>query len=261
MTDALAGQVAVVTGGNRGIGREIALALARAGADLALGARTAESLEQTAGELRAAGRECLAVPCDVADPGSVDAFGDAVLERFGRVDVVVANAGIGGPTKPLHEIEPEEWRECIAIDLDGVFLTFRRFVPAMIERGSGSLIAISSITGKRPLAGRTPYAAAKLGVIGLVRTLALELGPHGIRVNSVCPGAVDGPRIEGVIRAQAEAQGISKEEAARQFTDPAPLKRLVRPEEIADACVYLASDAASAVTGEDLNVTAGMVMY
>jgi NAD(P)-dependent dehydrogenase (short-subunit alcohol dehydrogenase family) len=257
VSDALAGRVAVVTGGNR----EIALALARAGADLALGARTAESLEQTAGEVRAAGRECLAVPCDVADPASVDAFGDAVLERFGRVDTVVANAGIGGPTKPLHEIEPEEWRECIAIDLDGVFLTFRRFVPALIERGSGSLIAISSITGKRPLAGRTPYAAAKLGVIGLVRTLALELGPHGIRVNSVCPGAVAGPRIEGVIRAQAEAQGISEEEASRQFTDPAPLKRLVRPEEIAAACVYLASDASAAVTGEDLNVTAGLVMY
>jgi NAD(P)-dependent dehydrogenase (short-subunit alcohol dehydrogenase family) len=257
----LDGQVAVVTGGNRGIGRAIALALGRAGAAVAIGARSAESLEEVAGELRAAGAECLSAACDVADPRSVQAFGDAVLERFGRVDTVVANAGIGGPTKPLHEITPEEWRECLAIDLDGVFLTFRRFVPAMLERRSGSLIAISSMTGKRPLTQRTPYAAAKMGVIGLVRTLALELGPYGVRVNSVCPGAVEGPRIDLVVQRQAEAQGISNEEALRQFTDPAPLKRLVRGEEIADACVWLASDASAAVTGEDLNVTAGLVMY
>lgn len=261
MTASLSGQVAVVTGGNRGIGRAIALAFARAGAAVALGARTAASLEQVAEEVRSAGAECLAVPCDVADPASVDAFGDAVLERFGRADAVVACAGIAGPTRPLHEITPEEWRECVAIDLDGVYLTFRRFLPGMIERRAGSLVAISSMTGKRPLAGRTPYSAAKLGVIGLVRTLAVEVGPYGIRVNSVCPGAVEGERIERVIRGQAEAQGISEDEARRQLTDPAPLKRLVRAEEVADACVFLASDAAAAITGEDVNVTAGLVMY
>ena len=131
--------------------------------------------------------------CDVADPASVEALGDSVLERFGRVDAVIANAGVAGPTKPLHEITPDEWRECIATDLDGVFLTFRRFLSGLTERRRGSLIAVSSMTGKRPLWGRTPYAAAKMGVIGLVRTLALELGPYGIRVNSVCPGAVEAP--------------------------------------------------------------------
>src|SRR5438093_7936622 len=131
----------------------------------------------------------------------------------------------------------------------------------MIGRRPGSLIAISSITGKRPLSQRTPYAAAKMGVIGLVRTLALELGPYGVRVNSVCPGAVDGPRIEKVTRAIAQTQGITQEQALRQFTDPAPLKRLVQPEEVAAACLFLASDAAAAITGEDMNVTAGLVRY
>ena len=121
-----------------------------------------------------------------------------VLERFGAVHTVVANAGIGGPTTPMHEIDLAAWRECLSIDLDGVFLTFRAFIPSLIAAGAGSLIAISSMTGKRPLYGRTPYAASKMGVIGLVRTLALELGPHGIRVNAVCPGAVGGPRLDAV---------------------------------------------------------------
>jgi NAD(P)-dependent dehydrogenase (short-subunit alcohol dehydrogenase family) len=257
----LEGRVVVVTGGNRGIGLVIARTMAGAGARVAICSRDAASLVRAARELEEAGVECLAVPCDVADPTSADAMAAAVLERFGHVDVVVAGAGIAGPTTPMHEISYEQWRECLAIDLDGVYLSFRRFVPTMIERRQGSLIAISSITAKRPLHGRTPYSAAKMGVIGLVRTLALELGPHGIRVNSVCPGAVEGPRIKDVVRNQAQAQGVSEEEALRQFTDPAPLKRLVRPEEVAAACLFLASDAAAAITGEDLNVSAGLVMY
>ena len=257
----LGGQVAVVTGGNRGIGRAIVLAMARAGASVAIAARDRAALEQVAREVEAAGRECLTVACDVADPASVEALGDSVLVRFGRVDAVVGNAGVAGPTRPLHEITPDEWRECIATDLDGVFLTFRRFLSGLIERRRGSLIAVSSMTGKRPLWGRTPYAAAKMGVIGLVRTLALELGPYGIRVNSVCPGAVEGPRMARVIRAQAMAQGISESEARRHFTDPAALKRMVPADDVAAACVFLASEAAASITGEDLNVSAGMVMY
>ena len=175
---------------------------------------------------------------------------------------VVANAGVAGPTAPLHEITLEDWRETLAIDLDGVFLTFRAFIPAMIQRrAGGSLIAISSMTGKRPLPGRTPYAAAKMGVIGLVRTLAAELGPHDIAVNAVCPGFVAGPRIEEVLRRQAAVRGITEEAARAEADGLSPLRRMVRPEEVAAACVYLASDGAAAITGEDLNVTAGVVMY
>ena len=257
----LKGKIAVVTGSNRGIGRAIAVEMARAGAAVAASARDVSTLEPTTREIGELGAECLAVACDVADEGSVEALGNAVLERFGQADVVVANAGVAGPTKSMHEITLAEWRECVSTDLDGVYLTFKRFIPAMIERRSGSLIAISSMTGKRPLGGRTPYAAAKMGVIGLCRTLAVELGPHAIRVNSVCPGAVEGPRIVDVVRKQAAAQGISEEAAQRQFTDPAPLKRFVTAEEVARACVFLASDVSSAITGEDLNVNAGVAMY
>ena len=192
----LDGKVAVITGGNQGIGRAIAQAMADAGASLGICARSEESVHSAAKELRAAGVDCLAVRCDVSDPGSTDAMSEAVLKHFGKVDVVVANAGIAGAIRPMHEITYEEWRECIAIDLDGVYLTFRRFIPGMISAGGGSLIAISSMTGKRPLHGRTPYAAAKMGVIGLVRSLAVELGPHGVRVNAICPGPVAGPRID-----------------------------------------------------------------
>jgi NAD(P)-dependent dehydrogenase (short-subunit alcohol dehydrogenase family) len=251
----------VVTGGSRGIGRAIALGFARTGASVAICGRDESALRDVALELDEIGVDRMAECCDVSDAPSLEAFGDSVLRRLGRPTVVVACSGIAGPTKPLHEIEPAEWAECIAIDLTGVYLTFRRFIPSMLEGGAGNLIAISSMTGKRPLAGRTPYAAAKMGVIGLVRTLAVELGPHGIRVNSVCPGAVEGPRIDRVLEQQAASLGVTLDEARRHLTDPAALKRLVRADEIASACVFLASDAGDGITGEDMNVTAGLVMY
>lgn len=256
MTD----RVAVVTGGNRGIGRAIAVALAADGFAVAVTARDADTLADTVAAIEADGGTALAVPCDVRDEESVTTMARDVAE-LGRVHTVVANAGIAGPTAPLHEIQLAEWRNCLATDLDGVFLTFRAFVPAMIESGAGSLVAISSMTGKRPLHGRTPYAAAKMGVIGLVRTLAVELGPHGIRVNAVCPGAVAGPRIDDVIRRQAATRGITEDEALLAFTGASPLARLVKANEVAAACAYLASDAAASITGEDLNVSAGVVMY
>jgi NAD(P)-dependent dehydrogenase (short-subunit alcohol dehydrogenase family) len=253
-------RVAVVTGANRGIGRAIAVALGAAGFAVAVTARDPATLKETVDDVEAGGATTLALACDVRDEASVAAVADAARE-LGPVHTVVANAGIAGPTAPLHEIALADWRDCVATDLDGVFLTFRAFVPALIAAGEGSLIAVSSMTGKRPLHGRTPYAAAKMGVIGLVRTLALELGPHGIRVNAVCPGAVAGPRIDDVIARQAAARGISEAEALAAFTGAAPLGRLVEAGEVAAACAYLASDAASAITGEDLNVTAGVVMY
>jgi NAD(P)-dependent dehydrogenase (short-subunit alcohol dehydrogenase family) len=252
--------VAVVTGGNRGIGRAIAVALAADGFAVAVTARDADTLADTVAAIEADGGTALAVPCDVRDEESVTTMARDVAD-LGQVHTVVANAGIAGPTAPLHEIQLAEWRNCLATDLDGVFLTFRAFVPAMIESGAGSLIAISSMTGKRPLHGRTPYAAAKMGVIGLVRTLAVELGPHGIRVNAVCPGAVAGPRIDDVIRRQAATRGITEDEALLAFTGASPLARLVKANEVATACAYLASDAAASITGEDLNVSAGVVMY
>ena len=261
MTLVLEGKVAVITGGNQGIGRVIANAMAGAGASLAICARNVDSLNHVAEEVRGIGVDCLPLQCDVSEPASADAMARAVLDHFGRVDVVVANAGIAGVIRPMHEVTYEEWRECLGIDLDGVYLTFRRFIPGMIDAGGGSLIAVSSMTGKRPLPERTPYGAAKMGVIGLVRSLALELGPHNIRANSVCPGAVAGPRLDRIVSQQAEALGISQAESMRRFSDAAALKRPTEAGEVAAACVFLASDASSGITGEDMNVSAGLVMY
>ena len=169
----------------------------------------------------------------------------AAAEDLGPVHAVVANAGVAGPTAPLHEITLEQWRDTIATDLDGVFLTFRAFVPGLIARRSGSLIAISSMTGKRPLHGRSPYAAAKMGVIGLVRTLATELGPYGVRVNAVSPGPT---RTEGT-----EPMGSQLD----QLASLAPAGRPAAPEEIASAISYLAGDEASFVHGAVLDVDGG----
>ena len=252
--------VAVVTGANRGIGRAITVALAAGGFTVAASARDPASLADTVGQAGKAGGTAVPLACDVRDEASVAKMA-AEAEALGPVHTVVANAGVAGPTQPLHEMTLADWRDTLAVDLDGVFLTFRVFIPGMIARRGGSLIAISSMTGKHPLHGRTPYAAAKMGVIGLVRTLATELGPYGIRVNAVCPGAVAGPRIEQVIRKQAAIRGITEEQARAALTEASPLGRMVEAAEVAQACAYLASDGSAAITGEDLNVTAGVVMY
>ncbi|HET9975074.1 MAG TPA: SDR family NAD(P)-dependent oxidoreductase [Streptosporangiaceae bacterium] len=256
--------VAVVTGANRGIGRAIAVAFAVAGYSVLASARDPASLADTVAEAEKAaaaepgGGTTLAAAGDVRDEASMAALA-ATAANLGPVHAVVANAGVSGPTAPLHEITLEQWRDTIATDLDGVFLTFRAFVPGLIARRSGSLIAISSMTGKRPLHGRTPYAAAKMGVIGLVRTLATELGPSGVRVNAVSPGYVSGPRMDMVVRGQAGIRGVPEDQVRAEVSSGSPLGRMVTAQDVAAACVYLAS--ASAITGEDLNVTAGVVMY
>lgn len=243
----------MVTGANRGIGRALTLAFADAGYVVAAAARDPAGVADTVAE-------AVPIGCDVRDEDSVAALA-ARAEQIGPVHVVVANAGIAGPTAPLHQITLADWRDTIATDLDGVFLTFRAFIPAMIERRAGCLIAISSMTGKRPLPGRTPYAAAKMGVIGLVRTLATELGPYNIRANAICPGFVAGQRMEQVVRRQADVRGVALETVRGEVTGLSPLGRMVRPEDVAAACVYLASEDSASITGEDLNVTAGVVMY
>ena len=271
--------VAVVTGANRGIGRAIAVAFAAAGYAVLASARDPASLADTVAEAEKAastaekaagtaekaagtadmgGGAVVATAGDVQDEASMAALA-AAADDLGPVHAVVANAGVAGPTASLHEITLEQWRDTISTDLDGVFLTFRAFVPGLIARRSGSLIAISSMTGKRPLHGRTPYAAAKMGVIGLVRTLATELGPYGVRVNAVSPGYVAGPRMDMVVRKQAEVRGVPEEQVRAEVSSGSPLGQLVSAQDVAAACVYLAS--AAAITGEDLNVTAGVVMY
>jgi NAD(P)-dependent dehydrogenase (short-subunit alcohol dehydrogenase family) len=254
-------KIAVVTGGGRGIGRAIALAFASEGASLVLASRSQEALEETRTMVEDLGRQALVVPTDISQEESVRNLAEQALGHFGRVDILVNNSGIAGPTKPLWEITFAEWEETFTVNVTGAYLCCRAFLPGMMERRSGSIIVIASMTGKRPLYGRTPYAGGKLALVGIARTLAWEVGSYGIRVNVISPGAVEGERIERVVRSQAAALGISEEEALRQFTSGSPLGRLVPPGDIAAAAIFLASDRAASITGEDLNVSAGTVMY
>ena len=257
----LDGAVAVVTGAGTGIGREISLRLAADGADVVLTGRSAGPMEEVAAEVRAVGGRASVVRMDLREPASIEAAAKAVQEEFGRVDVLVNNSGVGGPSAPLWEIDPEEWEDTFRVNVTGTFLVCRAFLPGMVEQRSGSVVVIGSMTGKRPLVNRTPYAASKTALIGLVRTLAFELGPHGIRVNLVSPGPVEGKRIQWVLEQQAKARGITFEQARDDFTSGSPLKRLVPPGDVADAVAYLASPRSASITGDDINVSAGLVMY
>jgi NAD(P)-dependent dehydrogenase (short-subunit alcohol dehydrogenase family) len=253
--------VAVVTGAGRGLGREVTLALAGAGADVVLAGRDPSTLEATADVAAGAGAATLCVRTDVTSEDQLEALAVAAFDRFGAVDALVANSGVGGPSGPLWELDRESWEETFAVNVTGVFLSARAFLPSMLERGRGSIAVIGSMTGKRPLWGRTPYAASKLALVGLVRTLAVEAAPSGVRVNLVSPGPVAGERMDWVFRAQAEGRGISPEEAREEMVSQIPIGRLIEPREVADAVVSLTLGELSAVTGADLNVSGGMVMY
>lgn len=257
----LEGRTAVVTGGGRGIGRAIAVEMAAEGAAVVVAGRSLAALEETARDIAGRGGTALAVGADVTRADDLANLEARTTETFGGVDVLVANSGVAGPSGPLWALDPAEWEHTLAVNVTGVFLSCRAVLPAMIARGSGAVVVIGSMTGKRPLLHRTPYAASKASLIGLVRTLAAEAGPYGIRVNLVSPGAVAGDRMEWVIREQAAARGVGVDEARAAFTASSPLGRLVAPEEVASAVVWLASDRTPAVIGEDLNVSAGTVMY
>ncbi len=254
-------KVVVVTGAGNGIGRAVAIRCAGLGATVVLAGRSVDKLGEVAGEVRSAGSAALVVPTDVADPAAVDNLARQTIDTFGTVDVLVNNSGIAGPTAVAWETPITEWQYTLDVNLTGPWLCARAFIPLMIVGGSGSIVNIGSVTGKRPLLGRTPYAASKAGLIGITRTLAEEAGPHGIRVNLISPGPVEGPRIERVFEAQAEATGRSMSDVRRTFEELAPMNRLVLDGEVADAVAFLASSDSAAITGIDLNVSAGFVMY
>jgi len=168
--------------------------------------------------------------------------------------VLVNNAGIKGPTGYVEELNLDDWRECLSVCLDAQFLCARRAAPLMKDQRSGSIINISSTAGLFGYGLRTPYAAAKWAVIGFTKSLAVELGPYDVRVNAICPGTVEGPRMERVIHAEAESRGTSAELVRKDYIQGQSIKRFVRPEEIADMCLFLASPAAKMVTGQAIPV-------
>ncbi|MFZ5808133.1 MAG: SDR family NAD(P)-dependent oxidoreductase [Chloroflexota bacterium] len=254
-------KVAVVTGSARGLGATMALTFARAGADVVLADVMTEPLEGLKQEIEKSGRRALILPLDVSNPDSVQQCADQALGHFGKVDVLANVAGVTGPSAPLWKIEPKDWQQTLDINTTGVFLCCRAFLPAMIERRSGSIIIIGSMTGKRPLLNRTPYAVSKIALVGLARTLAWEVGPYNIRVNVISPGPMEGERLKWIFETQAREEGITVEQARERMKNFSPLHRFIPPENVADTAVFLASDLAASITGEDVNVSAGIAMY
>ena len=254
-------QVTVVTGASQGIGRVIAREFGARGDVVVLAARNRAGLGETAAMVEEAGGLPMVVETDVTSEASVGAMVEAVVRQHQRIDVLVNNSGVGGPSGKLWELDPDEWLSTFQVNVFGVFLVTRAVLPVMIRRQAGTVVIIGSISGKRPLFGRSAYTTTKTALIGLTRTLAVEAGAEGIRVNLISPGFVSGPRIEWVMRAQAEARGIDVDTVRREFEAEAALGRLTEPTDVARAAVFLASDDAGGITGADLNVNSGVVMY
>lgn len=254
-------RVVVVTGASQGIGRAIAVRFGSEGDAVVLAARNREGLEETAADVDEAGGAAMVVETDVTSESSVGQMVDLVMQDHGRIDVVVNNSGVGGPSGKLWELAREDWRATFDVNVFGVFNVVHAILPVMIAQKTGTVIIVGSITGKRPLYGRSSYATSKAALIGLTRTLALETGPEGVRVNLVSPGFVAGPRLDWVIRAQASSRGISEQDVRKEFEEESALLRLTEPIDVANTVVYLASEEAGAITGADINVNSGVVMY
>jgi NAD(P)-dependent dehydrogenase (short-subunit alcohol dehydrogenase family) len=253
-------QAAIVTGGGQGIGKAIALSLAREGADVLVSGRHRETLENTAREIEKLGRRSVVAVTDVSQEPQVSTMVEAALQNFGRIDILVNNAGITGPTAPITNVSRDEWDHVFAVNLTGAFLCAKAVIPHMIERRSGKIINISSIAGKLAYALRSPYAASKWGMIGLSRTLAQELGPHNIQVNAICPGPTAGERMRGVIAGRAHELGQSEAEVERLYVEGTALKRMVDPDHVAAMVVLLVSNEGSSITGEAIDVSAGYAL-
>ncbi len=253
-------QAVIVTGAGYGIGKQIALAFGREGAHVVLAARSTEKMEGVAEELRGMGTRPVVFPLDVRFEDQVKGLVDKTLAEFGKVDVLVNNSGIAGPTKLARDISGEEWIESMDVNLNGAFYCAKYVSTPMIEAKRGNIVNIGSVASRIGYPLRTPYAASKWGMVGLSHSLAAELGPYGIRVNAILPGPIRGERFDRVVAARAEAEGKNFEEQMEEYTGMVPLRRLVSEEEVADTVTYIASDGASGVTGQAFTVCGGFRM-
>ena len=243
-------QRVMITAGGSGIGWAIAKAFADNGAKVHI----CDVDERALGDVTEKYPQIAAKRLDLTDEEAIDHwFNDAIADLNG-LDVLINNAGTKGPTGYVEELKLNDWRECLSVCLDAQFLCARRATPVMKDQQSGSIINISSTAGLYGYGLRTPYAAAKWAVIGLTKSLAVELGPYGVRANAICPGSVDGARMQQVMRAEAESRGISLDLIEKEYVQSQSIKRFVKPEEIADMCLFLASPAARMVSGQAIAV-------
>jgi len=233
----------LVTAGGAGIGRAIAQTFRDHGARV----HTSDIDPKTKPDTLA----------DVAALAQVEKLFQEVQENLGGLDVLVNNAGIAGPTGKVEDIKPEDWDRCIAVDLSGMFYCARKAMPLIKAAGGGSIINLSSAAGLHGFPQRSPYCAAKWGVVGFTKSLSVEAGPDKVRVNCICPGIVEGERIERVVEAKAKMLGVSREAFLEKFLETTSMRSTVNAQEIADMALYLASAAGRHITGQALAVDAG----
>ena len=246
----LENQVVLVTAGGSGIGRIIAESYLSLGARLHICDISQSALDET----QAANPGLTTSLCDVADPEQVEALFAIIESQFGRLDIVINNAGIAGPTALVEEIEIESWRETIDIDLSSIFYVTRLAVPMLKRNGGGAIVNMSSVAGLYGCPMRSPYVASKWAIIGLTKTWAMELGPFNIRVNAICPGSVEGPRIEGVIERDAAGRGVPAEQIRDVYQRQSSLRKFISAEDVANMATFLGSDAAASISGQAMSV-------
>jgi NAD(P)-dependent dehydrogenase (short-subunit alcohol dehydrogenase family) len=251
---------AFVTGAGTGIGRAIALGLAGAGHAVSVAGRRSEPLEAVAGEIAAGGGDAfVAAHFDVTDEAAVQTGVAKAIERFGDIAVLVNCAG-EAPSAPFDRTDPNLWQRVLAVNLTGAYLTTRAALPSIRRAGSGRVISIASTAGLTGYAYVSAYCAAKHGVIGLTRSLALELAATDVTVNAVCPGFTDTPLLDGAIETITAKTGRTREDARAGLTRTNPQGRLVSPDEVANAVLWLAGPGASAITGQAIPVAGGEIM-
>jgi NAD(P)-dependent dehydrogenase (short-subunit alcohol dehydrogenase family) len=255
-------KVGIVTGPAKGMGAAITRAFALEGARLALIGRDTKAIEPIAAESRKIGAEAIVITCDLTDAKQCDAAAAKTLAAYGRIDFLVNVAGGSGPVgKTGVETTPEEFDDIVTLNMNGCFHTMRSVLPSMIEKRYGKIVNVGGTFGMRGRAGRLAYSASKWGVRGITKSFALEVGPYNINVNCVAPGMVDGPRFRDKVCADmAKRLGITVEEAAKRHAADYALKRITLDEDVANACLFLASDVSRQITGVDLPVDGGWAM-
>ncbi len=258
----LKGRAVVITGPAKGMGAAVSLAFAAEGCQLALAGRDVAAIEPVAAEARRRGVEAIVVSCDVTRESDCEALAERTVEAFGAVDVLVNVAGGSGPIgKTGWETTGEEFDEIVTLNMTGCFNTMRAVMPTMIKRRSGRIVNVGGTFGMRGRAGRMAYSASKWGLRGITKSFALEAGPFNVNVNCVAPGMVDGPRFRTkVVPEMAKRLGISEEAAFERHAADYALRRVSTDDDVAAACVFLASDAARQITGVDLPVDGGWAM-
>jgi 3-oxoacyl-[acyl-carrier protein] reductase len=258
----LTGRVAVITGPAKGMGAAITMAFAAEGVRLALVGRDTAAIETVAAQARTAGREAIIVPCDVTNPLQCEHAAEATKRAFGRIDILVNVAGGSGPIgKTGVETTPQEFDDIVTLNMNGCFHAMRGVLPTMISQRYGKIVNVGGTFGLRGRAGRMAYSASKWGLRGITKSFALELGAYNINVNYVAPGMVDGPRFRDKVCADMAARlGITIDEAAKRHAADYALQRITSDADVANACLFLASDVSRQITGVDLPVDGGWAM-